>query len=104
MLLVLIQQPALGLDMFDPFKQAKIQNGYAKLKDTTIPEKDMTLDELKRLSGSGKITGEYSYTPLHELAQKKQQYMRENNIKPGDQAWFKVMFAKPHITGEDPFS
>ena len=46
--------------MFDPFKQAKIQNGYNKLKDTTIPEKDMTLDELKRLSGSGQVTGEYS--------------------------------------------
>ena len=30
--------------------------------------------------------------------------MRENNIKPGDQAWFKVMFAKTHLTGEDPFS
>ena len=90
--------------MFDPFKQAKIQNGYSKLRDTTIPEKDMTLDELKKLSGSGQVTGEYSYTPLHELAQKKQQYMRENNIKPGDQAWFKLMFAKTHITGEDPFS
>ena len=99
--------------MFDPFKQAKIQNGSAKLKDTTIPaklkdttipEKDMTLDELKKLSGSGQVTGEYSYTPLHELAQKKQQYMRENNIKPGDQAWFKLMFAKTHLTGEDPFS
>lgn len=72
--------------MFDPFKQAKIQNGYSKLKDTTIPERDMTLDELKKLSGSGQVTGEYSYTTLHELAQKKQQYMRENNIKPGDQS------------------
>jgi hypothetical protein len=90
--------------MFDPFKQAKLQNGYSKLKDIKVPEKDMTLDELKKLSGSGKVTGEYSYTPLHELAQKKQQYMRENNIKPGDQAWFKVMFAKTHLTGEDPFS
>ena len=90
--------------MFDPFKQAKIQNGYAKLKDTTIPEKDISLDELKRLSGSGQVTGEYSYTPLYELAQKKQQYMRETNIKPGDKEWFRVMFAKTHLTGEDPFS
>jgi hypothetical protein len=90
--------------MFDPFNQAKLQNSYSKLKDVKVPEKDMTLDELKRLSGSGKVTGEYSYTPLHELAQKKQQYMRENNIKPGDKEWFRVMFAKPHLTGEDPFS
>jgi hypothetical protein len=90
--------------MFDPFKQAKLQNGYAKLRGIKLPEKDMTLDELKRLSGSGQVNGEYSYTPLHELAQKKQQYMRENNIKPGDKEWFRVMFAKPHLTGEDPFS
>ena len=90
--------------MFDPFKQAKIQNGYAKLRDTTIPEKDMTLDELKRLSGNGKITGETSQPINIELNAKKQQYMRENNIKPGDPEWFKVMFAKPHLTGESPFS
>lgn len=90
--------------MFDPFKQAKLQNSYSKLKDTKIPEKDMSLDELKHLSGSGKITGETNTTPNHELAAKKAQYMRENNIKPGDKEWFKVMFAKPHLTGEDPFS
>jgi hypothetical protein len=90
--------------MFDPFKQAKLQSSYSKLKDIKVPERDMSLDELKSLSGSGKVTGEYSYTPLHELAQKKQQYMRENNIKPGDKEWFRVMFAKTHLTGEDPFS
>ena len=89
--------------MFDPFKQAKIQNGYSKLKDTKLPERDMTLDELKKLSGSGQVTGEYSYTPLHELAQKKQQYMRENNIKPGDQAWFHLWFSRPEITKANPF-
>jgi hypothetical protein len=90
--------------MFDPFNQAKLQSSYSKLKDVKLSEKDMSLDDLKRLSGSGKVTGEHSYTPLHELSQKKQQYMRENNIKPGDQAWFRLMFAKTHLTGEDPFS
>jgi hypothetical protein len=91
------------MSMFDPFQQAKLQGAYSKLKDTKIPEKDMSLDDLKRLSGAGKITGES--TPIdHELNAKKAQYIRENNIKPGDQAWFKVMFAKPHLTGEDPFS
>jgi hypothetical protein len=90
--------------MVDPFKQAKLQNSYSKLRDTKIPEKDMTLDELKRLSGNGKITGETTVTPNYELAAKKAEYMRENNIRPGDKEWFKVMFAKPHLTGEDPFS
>jgi len=90
--------------MFDPFNQAKLQSAYSKLKDVKITEKDMTLDELKRLSGSGQITGETTATPNNELAAKKQQYIRENNIKLGTQEWFKVMFAKPHLTGEDPFS
>jgi hypothetical protein len=91
--------------MFDPFKQAKLQNSYQSMKEyKPTPEKDMSLDELKRLSGSGKITGETTVTPNHELAAKKAQYIRENNIKPGDKEWFKVMFAKPHLTGEDPFS
>ena len=89
--------------MFDPFHQAKLQQSYSKLRDTKLPEKDITLDDLKRLSGAGKITGETTQVD-HELNAKKAQYIRENNIKPGDQAWFKVMFAKPHLTGEDPFS
>ena len=90
--------------MFDPFKQAKLQNSYSKLKDTKLPERDMSLEDLKRLSGSGKITGETSITPNSQLASQKAQYMRENNIKPGDQAWFKLMFAKTDLTGENPFS
>ena len=91
--------------MFDPFKQAKLQNAYQSMKKyKPAPEKDMTLDELKRLSGSGKITGETTVTPNSALATRKAEYMRENNIKPGDKEWFKVMFAKPELTGEDPFS
>jgi len=55
--------------MFDPFQQAKIQRSYSKLRDT-VPEKDMSLDDLKRLSGADKITGES--TPIdHELNAKK---------------------------------
>lgn len=35
--------------MFDPFKQAKLQNGYQAIKQyQPAPEKDMSLDELKR--------------------------------------------------------
>ena len=91
--------------MFDPFQQAKLQNGYSKLRDAKIPERDMSLEELKRLSGGGgKITGENSVTHDYQLSAKKQEFMQEHNIRPGDKEWFKVMFAKPHLTGEDPFS
>ena len=90
--------------MFDAFKQAKLQNAYQSMKEyKPAPEKDMTLDDLKRLSGNGKITGESTVTPNSQLATQKAQYMRENNIRPGDKEWFKLWFAQPHITGENPF-
>jgi hypothetical protein len=91
--------------MFDAFKQAKLQNAYQTMKEyQPAPEKDMSLEELKRLSGNGKITGETTVTPNSVLATQKAQYMREHNIRPGDKEWFKLWFAQPHITGEDPFS
>jgi hypothetical protein len=90
--------------MFDPFQQAKLQNSYSKLKDVKVPEKDMSLDELKRLSGSGKITGDLAAPIDTALNARKQQYIKDNNLRPGDPDWMRVMFAKPHLTGEDPFS
>ena len=90
--------------MFDPFKQAKLQNAYKSMKEyKPAPEKDMTLEELKRLSGNGKITGEVTVAPNSALATRKAEYMRENNIRPGSKEWFKLWFAKPDITGENPF-
>jgi len=32
--------------------------------------------------------------------QAKREYERKHNIRPGDEAWFKLYFAKPHLTGE----
>ena len=90
--------------MFDPFKQAKLQNSYSNLKNVKVPEKDMTLDELKRLSGAGKITGETTVTPNSELATKKQEYMREHNIRPGDKEWFHLWFSRTELTKADPFN
>lgn len=90
--------------MVDPFQQSKLQNAYKSMKEyKPSTEKDMTLDDLKRLSGNGKITGESTVTPNSQLAAQKAQYMRENNIKPGTDEWFKLWFAKPDITGENPF-
>lgn len=86
--------------MFDPFKQAKLQNAYQSMKEyKPSPEKDMSLDDLKRLSGVNNIQQTATVQQSN-----KAQYMRENNIKPGTDAWFKLWFAKPDITGENPFS
>jgi hypothetical protein len=86
--------------MFDAFKQAKLQNAYQLMKEyKSIPKKDMSLDELKRLSGVNNIKAESTFSQIN-----KSKYMRENNIKPGSDAWFKLWFAKSDITGENPFS
>lgn len=85
--------------MFDPFKQSKLQSAYSRLKDVRIPERDMSLDDLKRLSGVDKASKDAAVA----TQQNKAQFMRENNIKPGTDAWFKLWFAKPELTKENPF-
>jgi len=86
--------------MFDAFKQAKLQNAYQSMKEyKPAPEKDMPLDDLKRLSGVSNIKSESTMPKID-----KGKYMRENNIKPGSDEWFKLWFARPDITGENPFS
>ena len=85
--------------MFDPFKQAKLQNAYSKMKEVRVQEQDMSLDDLKRLSG----IDQKSKQDAIALQQNKAKFMAENNIKPGTKEWFKLWFAKPEITGEDPF-
>lgn len=32
--------------------------------------------------------------------QKKREYERKKGIRPGDEEWFKLYFAKTHLTGE----
>ena len=34
---------------------------------------------------------------------KRIEFIKEHNIKPGSERWFKVMYAQPELTGEDPF-
>jgi len=35
-------------------------------------------------------------------ATEKAQYMKKHNIRPGTDEWFKLWFARPYLTGEDP--
>ena len=79
------------MSIFDPFNQARLQNGLSKVRSAQLPEKDMSLDDLKRLSGVDKVNAESANQITNE---QKHQFMRENNIRPGDQAWFKLFFDK----------
>ena len=39
---------------------------------------------------------------LSYIGTKKSQYQKKHNIQPGTDEWFKLWFAKPKLTGENP--
>lgn len=85
--------------MFDPFQQAKLMNGFDKLKSVSIPEQNVdSIDDLKKLAGVVSY-GEQTSIQGTNLGQ----IQRERNIQPGSDEWFKLWFAKPHLTGEKPY-
>lgn len=59
------------------------------------------LDRLRELAGirthSNSLGSNISIT-----ATEKARLMREHNIKPGTDAWFKLWFSLPYMTGEKP--
>jgi hypothetical protein len=64
----------------------------------------MNIDELKRLAG---ITSYKGFTPyegsnISKTGTEKAELMKENNIQPGTDEWFKLWFSKPYLTGEMP--
>ena len=86
--------------MFDPFKQAQLMNGFDKLKSVSIPGQNLdSLDDLKKLAGVQPSMGQSMSSQGTNLGQ----IQRERNIRPGSDEWFKLWFAKPHLTGEQPY-
>jgi hypothetical protein len=56
-------------------------------------------DKLRKLAGIDKNTE----SPITgEIGTNKAEYMRQHNIKPGTDEWFKLWFARPKLTGENP--
>ena len=85
--------------MFDPFKQAKLMNGFNKLKSVHLPDSKIdSIDDLKKLAGVNENTNIDIDTSIN-----RGKVMRDNNIKPGTDEWFKLWFAKPKLTGEKPY-
>ena len=63
----------------------------------------MDIEELKRLAGIGNSTQEDSLGEnLSYVGTAKAEYQRKHNIKPGTPEWFKLWFAQPRLTGENP--
>lgn len=86
--------------MFDPFKQAKIMNGFDKLKSVSTPTKESSIEDIKRLAGIGETS--YGEEMSHHSTNLGK-IQREKNIQPGSQEWFKLWFSKPKLTGEKPY-
>ncbi len=63
----------------------------------------MNIDELKRLAGINTPSDDASMGEnLSYIGTAKSQYQKKHNIQPGTDEWFKLWFAKPKLTGENP--
>jgi len=63
------------------------------------------IKELKVLSG---IYTPYKTDEVHQenisySGTEKSKHQKKNNIQPGTDEWFRLWFARPHLTGEDPY-
>ena len=78
-------------------KQRKISTGF-NVDD---------LQQLKMLAGISNRALMHEYkigTPenISHTASEKAELMRKHKIKPGTDAWFKLWFSLPYLTGEKP--
>ena len=87
---------------FDPWQQSKLNNGLQRMKSVSISEPDTSIDDLKKLSGIREDTQSYG-EQITAAAQSKADVQRERNIRPGDPEWFRLWFAEPKLTGEQPY-
>lgn len=62
-----------------------------------------SLDELAKLRMLAGVDKNAPSPVTGEIGTNKGQYMREHNIKPGTDEWFKLWFSRPSLTGEKPF-
>ena len=60
----------------------------------------MLISDLKRLAG---VSQTPANGPDTVPTVNKAQYMRDHNIKPGTDEWFRLWFARPGLTKENPF-
>lgn len=66
---------------------------------------DSALNELKsRMSRLGVNAQVNSVEARSTDRAARMKFIQENNIKHGSDRWFKVMYARPELTGEDPYA
>ena len=62
------------------------------------------IERLKELAGVNEFKGYQEYIPENPsiTAQALKDKEKAMGLKPGDPDWFKLWFAKPKLTGENP--
>jgi hypothetical protein len=65
------------------------------------------IQQLKLLAGIGNraVMQEYQGYPGSNISvtgNEKGELMRQHNIRPGTDEWFRLWFSKPYLTGETP--
>ena len=61
------------------------------------------LERIKQLAGVDNISTDPSMGENLSLhGTKKAEYQRKHNVRPGTDEWFKLWFARPKLTGENP--
>jgi hypothetical protein len=61
------------------------------------------IQDLKRLAGIQNNPAEPSVGEnISHTGTEKAEYQRKHNIKPGTDEWFRLWFARPYMTGENP--
>ena len=64
----------------------------------------MDIERLKKLAGVNEHSEDTNSMGenLSYVGTAKSQYQRKHNIRPGSDEWFKLWFAQPKLTGENP--
>lgn len=63
----------------------------------------MDLQTLKILAGVTATNSEPSVGEnVSHTGTEKAEYQRKHNIRPGTDEWFRLWFARPYLTGENP--
>ncbi len=61
------------------------------------------LEYIKKLAGVNEFKGytEYTLENISDAANSNAKKMRDNNIKPGDNEWFKLWFSQPKMMNQN---
>jgi len=62
----------------------------------------MDINDLKKLAGVTDQHGNSMGENISRVSSEKSAYQRKHNIRPGTEEWFKLWFAQPRLTGENP--